>query len=252
MRGLLTFAALLAAGGLNAAHAPQHPSHATRNAVVPVPACPTNATVMDGWDDRAPPRRIFGNTYYIGTCGITSILIAGNQGVIVIDGATEMAAVPIEANIRALGFRLQDVKYLLNTHEHSDHAGGLAQLQRDTGAPLLALAVAATTLRSGKGNPADPQFENMHPYPPVADVRVITDGQVVQLGDLRLTAHATPRAAPAGRGAAARARIAWISSMRTVSARPPMHTIDAATTRQPSPRFVTALTWLRPCPATSC
>ena len=163
-----------------------------------IPACPANATVMDGWDERAPPRRIFGNTFYIGTCGITSILIAGNQGVIVIDGATEKAAVPIEANIRALGFKLGDVRYLLNTHEHSDHAGGLAQLQRDTGAPLLALAVAATTLRSGKGNPADPQFEDMHPYPPVADVRVITDGHVVQLGDLRLTAHATPGHAPGG------------------------------------------------------
>ena len=82
---------------------------------------------MDGWSDRAPPREIFGNTYYVGTCGITAILVVGKQGAILIDGATAQAPAAIEANIRELGFTLGDVKLILNTHEHSDHAGGLAQ-----------------------------------------------------------------------------------------------------------------------------
>ncbi|MFT4197160.1 MAG: subclass B3 metallo-beta-lactamase [Pseudoxanthomonas sp.] len=161
-----------------------------------VPACPADAGVRDGWSTRAPPRKIFGNTYYVGTCGIGSILIVGSQGAVLIDGATEQAPPLIEANIRALGFDPRLVKFILNTHEHSDHAGGLAQLQRDTGAPVLARALAATTLRRGASDRSDPQFEQLDRYPPVADVRVLAEGQVVQLGDLRLTAHATPGHAP--------------------------------------------------------
>ncbi len=151
---------------------------------------------MDGWSDRAPPRKIFGNTYYVGTCGIASILIVGKSGAILIDGATEQAPAAIESNIRALGFTLSDVKLLLNTHEHYDHAGGLAQLQRDTGAPLLARAPAAETLRRGVSKDDDPQFEHLEKFPAVRNVRVIPDGQTVRLGDLELVAHATPGHSP--------------------------------------------------------
>ncbi len=151
---------------------------------------------MDGWSDRAPPRKIFGNTYYVGTCGITSILVVGKQGAILIDGATEQAPSAIEANIRELGFTLGDVKLILNTHEHSDHAGGLAQLQRDTGAAVLARAAAVETLRRGAGDRSDPQFSQLQGFPPVANVRAIADGQTVTLGDVALVAHATPGHAP--------------------------------------------------------
>ena len=161
-----------------------------------VAACPADASVMDGWSDRAPPRRIFGNTYYVGTCGITAILVAGKQGAILIDGATEQAPAGIEANIRALGFALADVKLLLDTHEHSDHAGGLAQLQRDTGAPVRARAPAAATLRRGTTDRGDPQFGQLDAYPPVANVQLLADDQTIRLGDLALTAHATPGHAP--------------------------------------------------------
>ncbi|WP_205756937.1 subclass B3 metallo-beta-lactamase [Solilutibacter silvestris] len=161
-----------------------------------VPQCPINADPMQGWSDRAPPRKIFGNTYYVGTCGISSILIVGKQGAILIDGATDKAPAAIEANIHALGFKLSDVKLILGTHDHSDHAGGLAQLQRDTGAPVLARAPAATTLRRGASDRGDPQFGQLEKFPPVAKVRVISDGQAVTLGDLKLTAHATPGHTP--------------------------------------------------------
>ena len=151
---------------------------------------------MDGWSDRAPPRKIFGNTYYVGTCGISSILVVGKQGAILIDGATDKAPAAIEANIRALGFKPSDVKLILSTHDHSDHAGGLARLQRDTGAPVLARAPAAATLRRGASDGNDPQFGELGKFPRVARVRVITDGQTVKLGDLQLVAHATPGHTP--------------------------------------------------------
>ncbi len=165
-------------------------------AVDSIPACPADADPMQGWSTRAPPRKIFDNTYYVGTCGISSILVVGKQGDILIDGATEKAPASIEANIRALGFKLSDVKAILNTHEHSDHAGGLARLQRDTGAPVLARAPSAATLRRGASDRSDPQFAQLDQYPPVANVHVIADGQVVQVGELKLTPHATPGHAP--------------------------------------------------------
>src|SRR5690606_10339543 len=83
-----------------------------------VPTCRADATVMDGWDDPAPPRRIFGNTWYVGSCGLTALLVTSSEGHVLIDGATEAAAPHIEANIRALGFNPRDVKYILNSHEH--------------------------------------------------------------------------------------------------------------------------------------
>lgn len=166
--------------------------------VQPAPACPADATVMQGWDDRAPPRKIFGNTWYVGTCGIAAILIVGQDGAILIDGATEKGAPAILANIEALGLDRSDVKLLLNTHEHSDHAGGLAELQRLTGAPVLARAPAVDVLKSGAAERSDPQFDVLDAFPPIADVRTISNDHVVRLGELELTVHATPGHAPGG------------------------------------------------------
>ena len=164
-----------------------------------VPACPANATVMEGWDDRAPPRRVFGNTWYVGTCGLTSLLVTSEHGHVLVDGATEAAGPLIAANIRALGFDLADVKYLLNSHEHFDHAGGLAYLQGVTGAPLLAREPAIDTLRSGRSDRSDPQqLGQRAAFPPVPDVQPIGDGDTVRVGPLALTAHATPGHAPGG------------------------------------------------------
>ena len=163
-----------------------------------VTPCPADAGVMDGWDDRAPPRRVFGNVYYVGTCGITALLVASPQGHVLLDGATAAAGPAIAANIQALGFRLADVKAILNSHEHSDHAGGLAHLQNATGAPVMALAPAVATLERGAGDRDDPQSGVLDRFPPVAAVQPLADGQVVRVGELALTAHATPGHAPGG------------------------------------------------------
>ena len=163
-----------------------------------VTPCPADAGVMDGWDDRAPPRRVFGNVYYVGTCGITALLVASPQGHVLLDGATAAAGPAIAANIQALGFRLADVKAILNSHEHSDHAGGLAHLQTATGAPVMALAPAVATLERGAGDRDDPQSGVLDRFPPVAAVQPLADGQVVRVGELALTAHATPGHAPGG------------------------------------------------------
>lgn len=165
---------------------------------IEIPECPANAGVMDGWDDRAPPRKIFGNVYYVGTCGITALLVTSPQGHVVLDGATEAGGSAIAANIEALGFNPADVKCLLNSHEHSDHAGGLAHLQTVTGAPVLALEPAIATLQRGASDDGDPQSGVLGGFPPVTEVQLLEAGASVNVGDLAFIAHATPGHAPGG------------------------------------------------------
>lgn len=165
-----------------------------------IPACPADADVMDGWDERAPPRKVFGNTWYVGTCGITALLVTSPQGHVLIDGATASAGPAIAANIEALGFKLADIKFILDSHEHADHAGGLAYLQRATGAPVLAREPSVATLERGASDRRDPQFDVLGKFPPVANVRPLRDDQVVRIGELALTAHATPGHAPGSTG----------------------------------------------------
>ena len=145
----------------------------------------------DEWDKPAPPTGIHGNTYLVGTCGISAILIAGSDGHILIDAGTETGADLIASNIRRLGFRLSDVKYLLHSHEHIDHVGGMARLQQLTGAQLVASPNAAAVFETGTAGPGDPQA-GMHPPFPAARVdRVIRDEEVIRLGNLALTAVET-------------------------------------------------------------
>lgn len=151
----------------------------------------------DGWSDPAPSVRIFGNVYDVGTCGIVVLLVQGDAGAIVIDGATAEAAPSIAVNIERLGLGLSDVKLLLSTHEHGDHAGGLAALQRRTGAVMVARSAARRALESGVPAADDPQRGGDLPaYAGVRVARIVADGEVVRLGDIRMTAHATPGHAP--------------------------------------------------------
>ena len=151
----------------------------------------------DDWSKPAPPFQIYGNSYYVGTCGITSVLITGSEGHILIDGATEAGADVIVDNIHTLGFSIKDVRRLLHSHEHFDHVAGLAKLQKLSGAKLLASAEAAPALRTGKAIDEDPQAGMMHEPFPVSRVDgIVTDGEGVVLGDLLLMPLATPGHTP--------------------------------------------------------
>jgi metallo-beta-lactamase class B len=110
---------------------------------------------------------------------------------VLIDGATPEAAAGIAENIRRLGFDPRDVRILLNSHEHVDHAGGLAALKRETGAVMLARAEGRRGLESGTTDAGDPQAGTISDFPGVAVEQIVADGEVVRLGPLALTAHAT-------------------------------------------------------------
>lgn len=148
------------------------------------------------WNQPAPPVRIHANTYLVGTCGISSILITGSQGHVLIDGGTDKGADLIADNIRALGFKLRDVRYILVSHEHFDHVGGIARLQQLTGATVAASAPAARVLETGQPSSDDPQYGKVEPFPPVHVERIMGDGQSLLIGDLFVTAIATPGHTP--------------------------------------------------------
>ena len=161
---------------------------------------PQWAAACDGkesdWNAPAPPVRIHGNSYLVGTCGISAILVTGNQGHVLIDGGTEQGADLIAANIRALGFRVEDIRFILHSHEHLDHVGGVARLQKLSGATLVASAPAAKVFETGAAGAGDPQVGMHKPFPAAAVGRVVRDGEEVRLGDLMLKAIATPGHTP--------------------------------------------------------
>ena len=144
------------------------------------------------WLTPQTPARIFGETYLVGFGGLNVGLIRTSAGLILIDGAVPQAVPAIEANIRQLGFELGDVKLILSTEPHYDHAGGLAALARDSGATVVASAAAATVLRQGRSGADDPQAAWLPPFPAVGKVRVVHDGEKIRLGDTVVTARATP------------------------------------------------------------
>lgn len=140
------------------------------------------------WNKPAKPFRIAANVYYVGTEGVSAYLITDPKGHILIDGGLPEGAKLIAANIRRLGFRLQDVRILLINHAHFDHSGGLAELKRVTGAQLLASAGDKPDLEAGhtEGRP------DLEGFPPVKVDRVIGEGEHIRLGAIDLVTHLTP------------------------------------------------------------
>jgi metallo-beta-lactamase class B len=136
------------------------------------------------------PFHIIGNIYYIGASDVTSFLIVTPAGDILLDGGFVETAPQIEANIQKLGFKVTDVKYLLNSHAHFDHAGGFAELKKRTGAQLIAMQGDAAVLADG--GLTDFYFGGKQQFPPIKPGRVIHDGDTVALGGVTLTAHNTP------------------------------------------------------------
>lgn len=145
------------------------------------------------WEGPQDPFQLYGNSYYVGTQGLSSVLITSPAGHILIDGASPKAAVQIAAHIRKLGFKPEDIRYILVSHEHFDHAGGIAELQALSGATVVTSPAAMPVLASGKTDKGDPQFGSRLPdMKPVAPIRTVRDGDSVDLGGLSVKAHYTP------------------------------------------------------------
>jgi predicted alpha/beta superfamily hydrolase/glyoxylase-like metal-dependent hydrolase (beta-lactamase superfamily II) len=143
------------------------------------------------WYAAQDPFTLYGNSYYVGTGGISAVLITSKAGHILVGVGGPEAPARIAAHIRKLGFKVEDIRYILNSHAHQDHAGAIAELQRLSGATVLGSSDALRVLESGQPDRADPQFPNLTPMTPVARTRAVRDGEVVRLGPLAVTAHFT-------------------------------------------------------------
>jgi metallo-beta-lactamase class B len=187
--GLASVRVLIAAILASAALALSTWAHAsaTQNAAIVKPSTCLNDP---SWTTPQKPFRIYGNTWHVGPRGLGVFLITSPAGHVLIDGGVPTKAGLIESNIRSLGIKLRDIKWILNSHAHCDHAGGLAQLVRDTGAQVI--AGAADTQLLARGGRDDPQYGDGFPFPPVRVTRTVTDGESLRLGELALTAHSTP------------------------------------------------------------
>jgi metallo-beta-lactamase class B len=154
-------------------------------------AAPLYAQQND-WNTPHAPFKVFGNTYYVGTQGITAVLVASPDGHVLIDGGTVDATPLVVASIATLGFDIKDVRVILNTHAHFDHAGALSALQRLSGAVVKASPDSAPVLTTGKTAANDPQAGMHADMQPVANVVTLTDGEVVTVGTTRLKPLFTP------------------------------------------------------------
>lgn len=167
-----------------------------------VPANPSRTALAkacegrDGWSDPAPPAHVFGNTWYVGTCGITVLLITSPQGHVLIDGGPADAAPLVAANVEKLGFALKDIRWMIASHEHDDHVGGTAELQRLSGARVAALREQAAVLKIGKLASHDPQFAIAEDFAPVRVHRKLRPGGKLKVGALVVTATGTPTHSP--------------------------------------------------------
>ncbi len=169
---------------------------ATASGAAAASASRDQATTRAEWNAPQAPFRIYGNTWYVGPHGLSSILVNTGRGLALFDGDLPESATQIEAHVRELGFRVRDIKWILNSHAHQDHAGGIARLQRDSGAQVLASAEGAHQMALGGADPADPQYGFQLTYAPVPRVRVVRDGETLQLGNVAVTAHYTPGHTP--------------------------------------------------------
>src|SRR5688572_3344667 len=150
------------------------------------------------WTQEQRPFRIFGNVYYVGTRGLSAILVTSDTGHVLIDGALPESATMIADHIRSIGFRAEDVELIVNSHVHYDHAGGIGALQRLSGARVAASPSSAAVFRSGRSGPDDPQYGLVPPIDRVPDLRVIADGEVLRVGSLAIQGHFTGGHTPGG------------------------------------------------------
>jgi metallo-beta-lactamase class B len=146
------------------------------------------ATIDPAWTTPQKPFRIAGNLYYVGSRDLASYLIITPGGDILINANLPSSPPQIRASVEALGFRWKDIKILLNSHAHFDHAGGSAEILRETHAKFMVMDSDVKPIESGGAT----DFDHLSTYPPAHVDRILHDGDMVELGSTVLTAHKTP------------------------------------------------------------
>lgn len=167
---------------------------------VPAPEEAKVCEMCPEWNLAQEPFKLFGNTYYIGTQGLSVLLVATSEGLVVLDAALPQTVPQLEANIQTLGMKVADVRWVLTSHAHFDHVGGVASLVKRTGAQVVSSKLGAKALKAGRPAKEDPQLgygDFMH-FAPVKQVKGLADGESLTVGGVTFTLHHTPGHTPGG------------------------------------------------------
>ncbi|EIR2923943.1 HARLDQ motif MBL-fold protein [Salmonella enterica] len=147
-------------------------------------------SLFKAWAKPIKPFQITEGVWYVGTKNLSSILLTTPAGHILIDAGLDESAPQIKANIEAAGFRLTDVRYLLNSHARLDQAGGMARLKAWSGAQLVASQPNADQM--ARGGREDFALGDALPFPPVTTDKIIHNQESISLGGITVTALFTP------------------------------------------------------------
>ena len=150
----------------------------------------TLAAQREAWTRPFPGHRVIGNLYAVGTYDLAVFLITSGDGHILINTGLDDSTPLIRRNIESVGFRLEDVKILLQMQAHWDHTAALAEIKQITGAEMWATVDDAPVLEDG--GYSDPHFGGRESFKPVSVDKLIADGDVIELVDVELTVMETP------------------------------------------------------------
>ena len=148
------------------------------------------AAQSDNWTRPFPGHRVIGNLYAVGTYDLAVFLVTSDEGHFLVNTGLEDSTELIRQNIESLGFRFEDIRVLLQMQAHWDHTAALAEIKENTGAEMWATAEDAPVLEDG--GVSDPHFGGEQSFQPVEVDRIIADGDVLELGDARLTVVEMP------------------------------------------------------------
>ncbi|MCO7498594.1 L1 family subclass B3 metallo-beta-lactamase [Stenotrophomonas maltophilia] len=151
-------------------------------------------TVDASWLQPMAPLQIADHTWQIGTENLTALLVQTSEGAVLLDGGMPQMAGHLLDNMKARGVAPQDLRLILLSHAHADHAGPVAELKRRSGAHVVANAESAVLL--ARGGSDDLQFGDGITYPPASADRIVMDGEVVEVGGIEFTAHFMPGHTP--------------------------------------------------------
>lgn len=151
-------------------------------------------TVDPSWLQPMAPLQIADHTWQIGTEDLTALLVQTADGAVLLDGGMPQMASHLISNMKVRDVAPQDLRLILLSHAHADHAGPVAELKRRTGAMVVANAESAVLLARGGSN--DLHFGDSITFPPASTDRIIMDGEVVTVGGIAFTAHFMPGHTP--------------------------------------------------------
>lgn len=136
------------------------------------------------------PFRMIGNIHWVGHSQVGAFLITTSEGHILMDSTSTKDWPWVRENIEKLGFKMRDIKILLNSHPHEEHMGGMAMMKELTGAKLIVSEPTAAEM--AVGGRTDFREDGSEQYKPVKADQTVRHGETIGFGGITLTAHLTP------------------------------------------------------------